>query len=206
MAVLDRTSHRYPFRPRRISARNFFSGFFLILIGCALFGPVAPFPSHGQISAEYKLKAAFLYNFVQFVDWPQSAFPTEESPLVIGVLGADPFGNALDEIVEGEIVKNRKLVVRRYKAVKEIDNCHILFVSRSVAKPKSVLDELRGRSILTVGDLEGFTTEAGGMVRFITERNKIRFRINLEAAKAEKLTISSKLLQLSEIVSAEKRP
>jgi len=158
------------------------------------------------ISAEYKLKAVFLYNFVQFVDWPASAFNNEQSPLIIGVLGTDPFGKFLDATVRGEVVKNRRLEIRRYKNVDEIGNCHVLFISASHAgNLNSILAGLKERSILTVSDTEEFA-RSGGMVRFITENHKIRFRINVEVVKAAHLTISSKLLQLAEITSAEQRP
>jgi hypothetical protein len=130
----------------------------------------------------------------------------KKSPIIIGVLGVDPFGSVLDETVQGEIVKGRRIEVRRYRKVGEISDCHILFISSSEAsKVSSILASLKGRSILTVSDAEGFAS-AGGMIRFITDKNKIRFRINTDATKAANLSISSKLLQLAEIVDAEKRP
>ncbi len=157
-------------------------------------------------SPEYKLKAVFLYNFAQFVDWPANAFAETNSPLVIGVLGKDPFGKTLEETVAGEAIKNRRLEIRHFKQASEITGCQVLFISPSHAgECKAILAKIKGRGILTVGDTSDFI-EKGGMVRFFTERNKLRFAINLEAAKAGKLSISSKLLQLAEIVSPEKRP
>ena len=161
-------------------------------------------PAQTAISKEYQLKAAFLYNFSQFVDWPTEAFPEAETPMVIGVIGEDPFGAYLDEIVHGEQVNNRPLIVQRYRQVEEIKICHILFVSRSeAARLEEIFARLKGRTTLTVGDIEGFAKQ-GGMIRFVTEKNKVRFRINLEAAKAAKLTISSKLLKPAEIVAPGK--
>ena len=149
---------------------------------------------------EYQLKAVFLFNFAQFVEWPASAFPNSQTPLVIGVLGEDPFGPYLDETVRGETVHDRPLVVRRYRSVEEITTCHILFISRREDRRlKGILDSLRGRSVLTVSDADRFATR-GGMIRFVTDRNRIRFRINLEAARAASLTLSSKLLRPAEIV------
>ncbi len=154
--------------------------------------------------SEYQLKAVFLYNFAQFVDWPPRAFPNEQTPLVIGVLGDDPFGASLDEAVRGETVNGRSLVVQRFHRVEEVGACHVLFVSRSESgRLEHILAHLRGRSILTVSDADGFT-EFAGMIRFVTENNKIRLRINVEAARAADLTISSKLLRPAQIVSSAK--
>jgi hypothetical protein len=154
---------------------------------------------------EYKLKAVFLFNFVRFTEWPPSAFATEDSPFIIGILGADPFGKTLEQTVKDEVANGHPIEVRHYKTVNEIKKCHVLFISSSESYHlDSILSALRGRSILTVGDVEGFA-DKGGMVRFSKEDNKIRFRINVEAAKAENLSISSKLLQLADIVP-EKKP
>ena len=153
---------------------------------------------------EYQLKAVFLFNFAQFVDWPQESFPEAQTPLVIGVLGEDPFGTYLDEIVSGETVNNRPLEIQRYRRVDEIKTCHILFISQSESKQlEQIVAALKGRSILTVSDSAGFTRQ-GGMIRFVTDKNKLRLRINLEAATAANLTISSKLLRPAEIVTPGK--
>lgn len=158
--------------------------------------------TQGAAPTEYELKAVFLFNFSQFVDWPAAAFADSNSPLVIGVLGHDPFGSALDEIVRGETVNGRPLAVQRYATVEEVDTCHILFVDRSERdRLGRILGLLKGRSILTVGDFEGFTLR-GGIVRFMTVGNKIKLRINLGAAQSANLTISSKLLRPAEIVAS----
>lgn len=159
----------------------------------------------GQQYTEYDLKAVFLYNFAQFVEWPPEAFPDEKMPLVIGVLGIDPFGPRLDEIVREERVHNRKLVVQRYLKVEEVKIVHILFISQSERrKLDQILAQLRGRKILTVSDIEGFT-QRGGIIGFFMENNKIRLRINLGAAKLANLTLSSKLLRVAETVANIKR-
>ena len=153
---------------------------------------------------EYQLKAVFLFNFAQFVDWPQESFPEAQMPLVIGVLGEDPFGTYLDEIVSGETVNNRQLEIQRFRRMDEMKTCHILFISQSESKRlEQIVAALKGRSILTVSDSDGFT-RYGGMIRFVTEKNKLRLRINLEAATAANLTISSKLLRPAEIVTPGK--
>ncbi len=150
---------------------------------------------------EYRLKAAFLFNFAQFVKWPARAFPDGQTPMVIGVLGDDPFGADLDEIVRGEQVNNRPLVVERYRRMEDIRTCHVLFISRSEAdRAGQILGSLKGRPILTVGDIDSPALR-GVMVRFATEKNKIRLKINAETAKAAELTISSKLLRAADIVA-----
>ncbi|HZS08826.1 MAG TPA: YfiR family protein [Blastocatellia bacterium] len=152
----------------------------------------------GQGSREYDLKAVFLYNFTQFVEWPSKAFPNSSAPIIIGVLGADPFGRSLVETVQGETVRNRRLVVEHYSRVEEIKTCHVLFISQSEAgQLDRILSNLKGRSILTVGETPDFT-QRGGVIGFVTEKNKIRLRINLAAARAAELTISSKLLRVAE--------
>ncbi|MGH8478321.1 MAG: YfiR family protein [Gammaproteobacteria bacterium] len=151
---------------------------------------------------EYQLKAVFLFNFAQFVEWPPQAFADAQTPLVIGVLGRDPFGAYLDETARGETANNRSLVVQRYGRVEDINTCHILFISRSEGdRLEHILASLRGRNILTVADTEGFAL-SGVMIRLVTVENKIRLRINLEAAQAANLRISSKLLRTAEIISS----
>jgi hypothetical protein len=155
-------------------------------------------------SAEYQLKAVFLFNFAQFVEWPARAYRDAQAPLVIGVLGEDPFGSFLDRLVSGEKVGGRPLVVRRFQRVDEITECHILFISRSEsARLGQIIARLKGRSLLTVSDADTFTRQ-GGIVRFVTENGKIRLRINVEAARVGELTISSKILRPAMIVTADK--
>jgi hypothetical protein len=153
---------------------------------------------------EYQVKAVFLFNFAQFVEWPSTTFPDAQSPVVIGVLGKDPFEGSLEETVRGEKVNGRAFVVEHYTRVEDVKTCQILFISRSEnAQLDRILAALRGRSVLTVSDVERFATQ-GGMIRFITERNKVRLRINLDSAKAAKLTLSSKLLRPADIVGTGK--
>jgi hypothetical protein len=154
-------------------------------------------------SREFQVKAVFLYNFAQFVDWPPDAFETPESPLIIGILGLDPFGETLDAMVRGEKVNGRPLVVERYRWIGDIQQCHILFISGSEGpRTEQIATALRGKRVLTVCDWEGFARR-GAMVRFVMERNRVRLRINLEAAKAAGLNISSKLLRSAETVVQE---
>lgn len=168
----------------------------------ALLALAAALPVRAQAPppTEYEVKAAFLFNFSQFVDWPAAAFADGLAPLVIGVLGSDPFGATLDEIVRGETVNGRPLAVRRYQSLEQIDTCHILYIDRSQdSQLDAIVAGLKSRSILTVGDFESFARR-GGMIRFVRVGNKIRLRVNLTAAQEAKLTISSKLLRPAEIV------
>jgi hypothetical protein len=153
-----------------------------------------------QVTPEYQLKAVFLFNFTQFVEWPPQAFADTNGALVIGVLGNDPFGEYLDETVRGETVNGRPLKVQRYASVDAVGNCHVLFISRSeAAHLPEILAKLKSRSILTVGETDDFVN-AGGIIRFLTVANKIRLRIGLESAQQANLTLSSKLLRPADIV------
>ena len=158
--------------------------------------------ARGQtVSHEYPLKAVFLFNFAQFIDWPTNAFDKPDSPLVIGVLGDDPFGTVLDDAVRDEIVNGRKFVVERYRRVEDIKTCHILFISQSETRRlDKIMAGLKGKPVLTVSDIDG-SAYRGVCVRFITENNKIRLRINTDSLKEANLTMSSKLLRVAEIIS-----
>jgi len=152
---------------------------------------------------EYDLKAVFLFQFAHFVEWPAKAFSDDHSPITIGVLGEDPFGGGLDEIVANEVVGGRKLIVRRYRGMDQVDSCHILFICASEAdRMVTILSRLRGRSVLTVGDTDQFVTQ-NGIIGFRLSKNRLKLRINIAAADTAKLTISSKLLRQAEIVRAK---
>jgi hypothetical protein len=166
---------------------------------------ITGFNSKDQFASneEYKVKAVFLYNFARFVEWPADAFPQADSPFIIGVLGEDPFGPYLDETVRGEKVNERSLITIRYEKAGDIENCHILFISKSLTeKQEGILSAIKGKKILTVGDVSGFTKN-GGMIRFLNEDNRIKILINLEAVKSEELVISSKLLRIAKIVESQ---
>jgi len=178
----------------------------LVFLVLALFLGPGLSSARGQISREYQLKAVFLYNFVQFTEWPSSAFSAPDSPLVIGVLGADPFGKVLDDIVQNETVRGRKLVVERYQRLEDVKPCHILYISQSEApRLDRIVSNLKGRPILTVSDIEGAAFR-GVMMRFLVADNKIRLRVNLDAVKEAGIVLSSQLLRTVEIVSTQGPP
>lgn len=175
----------------------------LVALGTVLCGgPCGP-GSAADISSEYQFKAVCLVRFAQFVEWPPSAFANSGSPIVIGVMGANPFGDSLQEAVrQVGLVRNRAFSVEQFKRVEEIRVCHILFISTSEdARLEKVLVALHGRSILTVGESENFALR-GGMIRFRTVENKLRFFVNVEQARSEGLQLSSKLLQWAKVVKA----
>ena len=149
---------------------------------------------------ENQVKAVFLFNFTQFVEWPANAFSSSDAPFIIGIVGKDPFGDYIDQTVRGEKMMNHPLVVQRYKTVRDIRDCHILFIGADdMEKLKEVSSVLNRRSTLTVSDSNNFAN-AGGMIRFFTKENKTKLQINLSAVKAAELNISSKLLRVAEII------
>jgi len=157
----------------------------------------------GKVAQEYDLKAVFLLNFTRFVEWPPEAFATPTAPITICILGDDPFGPGLNEILEDEVVGTRNVVARRCRDVNEAEACHILYIAPSEADHAGpILSHLAGKSILTVGENEGFAKRSG-VIRFVLAGNRVRLRINVDAARAAKLTISSKLLRQAEIVQRE---
>jgi hypothetical protein len=151
---------------------------------------------------EYQVKAAFLYNFAKFIEWPDSAFADEHAPICIGIVGHDPFGEAFNGI-STKTVQARPLEIRRFQSVQDIKFCHILFISPSEKEHlASLLSILQERSMLTVSETAHFA-QAGGMVNFIVRGKKIRLEINPLSAKRAGLKISSKLLQLATIIVSD---
>lgn len=158
----------------------------------------APVPA----ASEYEVKAVFLLNFVQYVDWPSQAFTSAQSPLVIGILGEDPFGDVLNRTIRGETIKERPVIVKRSRQVDDLKGCHLLFISRSEkGRLARILSRLEGTCVLTVGETDQFV-QSGGIINFRLQGSKVRFEINVEAAGHCGLKISSKLLRLATVVVA----
>jgi hypothetical protein len=170
---------------------------FALLAGTALAGQ--------QQDVERELKAAFLYNFAKFVDWPPEAFPEPASPVTLCILGDDAVGESLEAVVKGETLNDRRLVVRRPRDAQQARGCHVLFVGAAEkGRTSELLAALRGVSVLTVGDGGDFL-KSGGMIRFFLEQNRVRFDINLDAAERSRLSLSSKLLRLARAVNPQRR-
>jgi hypothetical protein len=150
-----------------------------------------------QHTEEYRIKAAFLYNFAKFVDWPKEAFRGPGDPITVCVLGRDPFGQVLDDAVAGKAIGGRPLVARRIAAARQTAGCHILFVSSSeAAHDLSIIAAVKQPGILTIGEA-GSATSEGLIINLTREGGKVRFQINMAEAKAEKLRLSSRLLSLA---------
>lgn len=150
--------------------------------------------------SEYQLKAAFLYNFAKFIDWPRSVFATPQSPFAICILGADPFGPAIDQTLRGKTVADHPVIVQRARDVSEVRHCQIVFVSSQEKQPLAeILDGLQKSSVLVVGETEHFA-DSGGTIQLFLDEGHIRFAINTDAAENAGLHISSKLLALAKIV------
>jgi len=166
---------------------------------------------------EYQIKAAFIYNFIKFVDWPKEKVAESNEPAIIGIVGKDPFGNAFAPVKDKED-KDRKVLIKRFKPIeelkksgekdkslleREIDSlrkCHLLFICSSEEKSiNEIINLVKDYSVLTIGDMQGFL-ESGGIINFITEEKKVRFEINVTAAKRAKLKIRSQLLRLAKRV------
>ena len=150
-------------------------------------------------SREYRIKAAFLSSFAKFVAWPESVFENDRSPIVIAVVGEDPFKSALDGL-RGKAVGRRTIEVRRVERPKDALGAHLVFIAeRETERLADILQAFEAAPVLTVGEAKEFT-RLGGIVRFYQERNRIRFEINPDAAERVGLKLSSQLLKLARIV------
>jgi len=183
-------------------------GILIAMLGMTLNGTPLAYAQTGDApdSSEYLIKAGFIYNFAKFVEWPSAAFAQPDSPIVIGVLGTDPFGSVLDRLVQDKKIGQRGFVVRRYKwgkdlkDLKDLRDCKILFVSTSEkAHADEIIQLVKWLPILTVGETPGFA-ERGGVIRFTVEDNRVRFEVNVDAAHQADLNISSRLLTLAKII------
>ena len=149
---------------------------------------------------EYQVKAVFLFNFIQFVEWPATAFPSADAPIRVGVFGNDPFNGALETAVHGEKVRQRPIVIERSSRLEALRDCHVVFVCRSEREHVStILAVMAGRPVLTVGEVPDFARR-GGVINFYLEGQKVRFEINRAAAQRSALKLSSQLLSLARLV------
>jgi len=153
-------------------------------------------------AGEYQIKAAFLFNFAKFVDWPPRKFTEPNSPLIIGIVGSDPFGGLLEEQVQDQRINDRTVVVKHVEDIEELRKCHIIFICRSESdRLGSILNEVRGDNVLTVGETDKFISK-GGIINFVMVGDRVRFEINNSAARHAGLKISS---QLSSVALPEER-
>jgi hypothetical protein len=161
--------------------------------------PLATLQPAAPAQSEYGLKAAFLYNFCRFIDWPDSAFASPNEPFIIGIAGDDPFGSLLNEAVNGKKYHNRPIRIDHFRSPRDIRRCHLLFVSHAnTGRLVPILVAVAGKSVLTVGETEDFRNR-GGMITLTAEQNRVRLRINTAALHSANLVVSSKLLRVAEI-------
>jgi hypothetical protein len=175
----------------------------LLLAAGVSFVLSAPASSAADAPTENQVQAVFLFNFSRFVEWPAQTFAAPTDPFVIGIVGTDPFGARLDEAVRNEQINGHPLTVRRFRSASEVENCQILFIDRSeIGRLGQLLAALDHHSTLTVSQADG-AAQRGVMIQFATENSHIRLRINVDAARAAGLTISSKLLRPADIVGSD---
>lgn len=156
--------------------------------------------AQSKVATEYEIKAAFLYNFAKFVEWPPSAFTDPKQPLGVCVFGRDPFGHVLEDALIGKSIGNHPVSLGRARQLADLAGCHIVFVSSAEAPHLvEIVRDLRGQHALLVGETEGFAS-AGGVIQLVLDQNRVRFAINPDAASRAGLKISSKLLALATIV------
>ncbi len=185
---------------RRISRPGLRSLFLQVIIFSSVFNFPRALPAQLRPPSEYELKAAFLFNFAKFVDWPPNTFAGPDAPFLVCVLGTDPFGGALDNALRGKVIAEHPASVSRIKRVADINGCQILFVAASESHLlPEILAKIRGQFVLVIGETDDFAS-SGGAIQFTLEENRVRFFINPDAAGRAGLKISSKLLALAKIV------
>jgi YfiR/HmsC-like len=155
--------------------------------------------AQAQSATEYQVKAAFLFNFAKFVEWPADAFAADV-PLQICVLGQDPFGRDFEQVIEDKTVNGHRLEVAHPEGVPQARACQILFIASSEkSRLREILTGLKGASVLTVGDTPGFA-QLGGIINFVLDDNRVRFEINQKAAELMRLKLSARLLTVAKLV------
>ncbi len=157
--------------------------------------------AESAMEREYEIKAAYIYNFINYIDWPENAFPAQGGTITIGVVGQSPFGAAL-QTLNGKQVKGRTLALKQVTDMKDLDQCQIVFINSSEkSRLPELLEKLKDSRVLTVSEIDGFAQQ-GGIINFISEHNKVRFEINPDAAHRLGLNISSELLKLAKLVKS----
>jgi len=154
---------------------------------------------------EYKVKAAYLFNFVKYVEWPAGAFTSPDEPYLIGVLGEDPFGEIVEKTVADRLVNKRKVIVLRSKQIEKLKTCHVVFIAVSEKnRIGAILASYKSAPILTVSEMERFI-QSGGMIAFAYEKETIRFDVDWDQAEENKLKISSRMLASARTVYSKQR-
>ena len=153
------------------------------------------------LQRECEIKAAYLYNFINYIDWPENAFPGPGGTITIGIVGQSEFGAALDAL-NGKQTRGRTVALKQITDTKDLAQCQIVFINASEkARLPELLAKLKDARVLSVSEIDGFA-EQGGIINFISEQNKVRFEINPDAARRLGLNISSQLLKLAKLVKS----
>lgn len=161
---------------------------------------LSPGPVEGQAPAEYELKAAFLYNFARFVEWPPETFGGSDAPFILGVAGDDAFGSILDQLVREKTARGRRVEVKRFRRPEQLSFCHILFVSPSVEGAfLPALERSGSHGVLIVGELESFARRGGTVALFI-EDSRVKVAINAERARRAGLQVGAQLMSVARLV------
>ena len=190
-------------RPGKSPRTSWLIPLFIGLLAFAWSAPLAWGQSGGTTG--YEVKTAFLFNFAKFIGWPASSFATPQSPFTICVLGQDPFGSILTDTLQGKVIGDRPLALRRLKDKSDARNCQIVFISPSESPHLAdIVEAVRGENVLLVGETNGFAA-SGGTIEFTLEDDRVRFAINTDAADRSGLKFSSKLLALAKIVHDQER-
>jgi len=158
-----------------------------------------------QSPTEYQVKAAYVLNFLKFVEWPGDSNADIHERWIIGIVGENPFGDELTQIITGKTVQGHELGVRQFHPGEDFRVCQVLFISASEKKRlPTILAALNGLSVLTVGDMDHFI-ESGGTIQFVMEEKRVRFAIDISASSRARLKVSSKLLSLARTVTGTER-
>ncbi|HKX28007.1 MAG TPA: YfiR family protein [Blastocatellia bacterium] len=161
--------------------------------------------SQTQVPNEYQVKAAFIYNFAKFIEWPPGTFSSKEMPFILGVMGDEFISRTIEQAIQGKTVNGRQLQIKRLELGQELKICQVLYISSYEQRHLvQILESLRGSSTLTIGEMDRFIQQ-GGIINLVTEENRVLFEVNLEVAEQAQLKISSKLLVLARTVRGGQR-
>jgi len=152
--------------------------------------------------SEDQVKAAYLYNFVKFIEWPRESFASDSAPLRICVLGRESVSSILHDITKGKMLNGRSIQVENPAQVSQASPCQVVFITGDNRDSRGTLERLRGLSIVTVGEHDRFL-EAGGVINFAIEHERVRFEINAGVARRARLKISAQLLSVAKSVKGE---
>lgn len=175
------------------------------LVGSAVADPQVGLPKKSPIVnlPEYVAKAGFIFNFAKYVEWPASAFERSDSPISVGIVGTDPFGDSLEKTIKSKTVNGRTFAIQHFRAPADIRRCHMLYIPRA-ENPHlpEILKKIAGWPVLTVGESDGFC-RAGGIVNILIQNEMPRLQVNPNEAKKSNLTINSKLIKISEVTETD---